>query len=168
MKFETICGAAAAIVMLAAGGTIAQDAPAQTAPPAGEAPAASPTAATAWGVFSRSDTRRYLIDIGSLQRNGDEVAVSVARVATDAAAGDYTHTLDRFEVRCRASQIHVVTTTDVSADGQADEPFATDEPWEAINPRSFDAAIHEIACENSEPQQPHYPSVKAYIDAGRP
>ena len=166
MKIEIMSGAMAA-AMLWAGGAVAQDAPAQSAPPTEEAQA-SPGPSVAWGVFSRSDTRRYLIDIGSIARNGDEAEVMVARVATDTGAGDYTHTLDRFAGRCRARQIHVVTTTDVSAEGQADEPYATDEPWEPINPRSFDAAIHEIACEESEPQQPHYPSIKAYIDAGRP
>ncbi len=168
MKIDIMRGAAAAVVLLGAGSVVAQDAPAQTTAPAVESLSMAPAAAAAWGVFSRSDTRRYLINASSVLRNGDTAEVFVARVPAEAGAGDYTHTLDQFEVRCRGRQIHVLATTDVSADGQADEPYATDEPWETINPRSFDSAIYEIACEDSQAQPPHYPSVMAYIDAGRP
>lgn len=171
MKIGTMGGMAVVTALLWAGGVAAQDAGAQDAggqeAPAEEALSVRPGAASEWGVFSRGETRRYLIDATSVQRNGDEASIMVARISTTSAAGDYSHTLDRFEVRCRARQIHVVSTTDVAADGTPDQPYATDEPWEAISPGSFDSAIHEIACDNAVPQPPSYATVKAYIDAGR-
>jgi hypothetical protein len=162
MKTQIMSGAIAGVALLLAGGAVAQDAPVQ------EELLGGPPTAASWGIFSRGATRHYLIDVRSVTRSGDEATITIARVPTDKPAGDYSHTLDRFAVRCQARQSHVVSTTDAGPDGVPEEAYATDEPWDPISPGSFDSAIYEIACENSEPQPPSYPSVKAYIDAGRP
>jgi hypothetical protein len=150
--------------------TLAGAAHAQDAPPL-EAPAAAAVEAPTgpeWWIFSRGDTRAYLIDVNSVEKAGDDVTVSVARVPRDLAAGDYTHTVDRFGIRCRARQSHVVTSSDAFEDGIPGEPFTTDEPWEAIARNSLDEGIRQIACDDMRPEPPSYDSVKAYIDAGRP
>ncbi len=121
-----------------------------------------------WWAFSRSQNRNYLIDVQSVVKNGDELTVSIARVPKDTAAGDYTHSVDQFGIRCRARQSRVISSADAFEDGVPGEAFAADEPWAAIAPNSFDEAIREIGCDNMRPSPPAYPSVRAYFDAGRP
>lgn len=149
-----------------AGGAHAQDAP-PTETLDAAAPAQTPTGPE-WWVFSRGDTRAYLIDVNSVEKTGDDLTVSVARVPRDLASGDYTHTVDQFGIRCSARQSHVVISSDAAEDGMVGEPFATDEPWESIARNSLDEGIRQIACEDMRPEPPSYDSVKAYIDAGRP
>lgn len=147
---------------------------AQTPPPppvevlGGTAEPVAQSTGPEWWAFSRGQQRNYLIDVNSVVKTGDELTVTVARVPKDTPAGDYSHTVDQFGIRCRARQSHVVTSSDAFEDGVPGEPFATDEPWEAIAADSFDDAIREISCDDMRPQPPSYPSVKAYIDAGRP
>lgn len=121
-----------------------------------------------WWAFSRGQQRNYLIDVNSVVKTGDELTVMVARVPKDTPAGDYSHTVDQFGIRCRARQSHVVLSSDAFADGVPEEAYATDEPWEGIAADSFDDAIREISCDDMRPAPPSYESVKAYIDAGRP
>lgn len=141
---------------------------AQEAPPAQQTVTAPLPTGPEWGVFSRTDTRAYLIEAAGIDRSGDERTALVARVPRDRPAGDYTHTIDRFAVRCEARQSRVVTSSDAAEDGVPGEAFDADEPWTDISANSLDEGIREIACDDRRPQPPAYDSVKAYIDAGRP
>lgn len=157
---------ATAVALVWAGSAVAQDAPTEVLGGTA-APVATSTAAE-WWAFSRGGQRHYLIDVNSVARNGDELTVTIARIPKDTEAGDYSHTVDQFGIRCQARQSRVTTSSEASADGAPEEPFATDEPWEPIARNSLDDAIREISCENKRTQPPSYPSVKAYFDAGRP
>lgn len=161
--------ATALFLILCAGAASAQDAP---PPPVeilgGTAEPVVQSTGPEWWAFSRGQQRNYLIDVNSVAKTGDELTVTIARVPKDTPAGDYTHTVDQFGIRCRARQSHVVTSSEAMADGVPEEPFVTDEPWEAITADSFDDAIREISCDDMRPSPPSYPTVKAYIDAGRP
>lgn len=160
------------VIMAAAGGLFAatcataQETPVQPSEPVQETISA-PSGAD-WWIFSRSDQRRYLIDVNSVARTDDALTVAVARVPREGAPGDYSHTEDLFGVRCAANESHVERSTDVFEDGEPTEPYVTDEPWATIPPDSLDEGVKVIACENSRPPGPSFPSVRAYIDAGRP
>ena len=158
----------AAAATLWANGAMAQDAAPAQAQTMDAAPAAGPSTEPEWWVFSRAPTRHYLIDVHSVEKTGDELTVMVARVSTETPAGDYSHTLDQFGIRCDARQSHVVASSEATADGTPEEAFVTDEPWEAIIARSFDDGIRQISCDTMRPDGTAYPSVKAYIDASRP
>jgi len=153
--------------LLALGGPVAaQDAsaPQEILAPT---PQSAPSGAD-WWVFSRSDQRAYLIDVNSVARIGDDLSVKIARVPRQGDSADYSHTEDVFGIRCAAREAHAETSMDVAEDGEPTEPYATGEPWEAIRPASLDEGAMEIACEDRRPPGPSYPSVRAYIDAGRP
>lgn len=160
------CALAATVILLGAGAASAQDTPTEVL--GGTAEPVQQAAGPEWWAFSRAETKHYLIDVNSVVKTGDELTVLIARVPTDTPAGDYSHTVDQFGIRCSGRQSHVVTSRDAFEDGVPGEPFDTEEPWSAIEPDTFDDAIREISCEDMRPQPPSYPSVKAYIDAGRP
>ncbi len=160
------CALAATAVLLWAGAAAAQDAPTEVL--GGTAEAVQQSTGPEWWAFSRAETKHYLIDVHSVVKTGDELTVMVARVPTDTPAGDYSHTVDQFGIRCSARQSHVVTSSDAFADGVLEEPYETEEEWTRIEADSFDDAIREISCDDMRPSPPSYASVKAYIDAGRP
>jgi len=160
--------AAVGTILAMAGPASAQDAP--TPAPQDTAVQAPPPAPTGpeWWVFSRSTQRSYLIDVNSIARTGDELTVKIARLPRQGEAQDYSHTEDVFGIRCAANQSHVDRSMDVLEDGEPTEDYATDEPWDTIRAGTLDEGVHEIACDNGRPPGPSFPSVKAYIDAGRP
>lgn len=163
-RFDYLVAVVGVIAM--AGSVSAQEGPAPQDLTAA-APLSAP-GAPEWWVFSRSDQRGYLIDVNSVARTGDELTVRIARVPRQADPADYSHTEDLFGVRCAAREAHVDMSMDVLEDGEPTEAYATGEPRDAIRPGSLDEGALQIACEDRRPPGPSYPSVKAWIDAGRP
>ncbi len=156
----------AAGVALAAFVALAQPAAAQEEIMA--APGEPPAGAAQWQAFSRSASATFLIDTASVRTEGDTISVKIARVALASPPGDYSHTVDDFAVRCDADQSHLVASTEAYEDGELTETFPVDEPWAEIRPGSFDEGIQRIGCGVAIPTGAPFPSVRAYIDAGRP
>jgi hypothetical protein len=162
--------------VLAALLVLAGPAPAQDAPPSPQdeglaAPdAMTPPAAAGpqWRVFSRSATSAFLIDLASVRPEADGIAVKIARVPLASPAGDLTHAVDDFAVRCAARQSRLTASTEAYEDGELTGSFAADEPWGDIRPGSFDEAIHQIGCGEATPSGDPFASVRAFIEAGRP
>ena len=167
MKRMMIGGAMAAAALLSAGGALAQTAPQEEEILGGPSAPVEPATGPSWWTFSRGTSRNYLIDVRSVARSGDEATVQIARVPTDTPPGDYSHTVDQFGIRCTARESHVVTSSEALEDGVLEEPYATEEPWSPIEPNGFDDAIRMVVCDDGRPQATPYPSIKAYIDAGR-
>ncbi len=147
----------------------AQEAP----PPAQEEVLAAPTATPPpqgpdWRAFSRSTTSVSLIAGGSLETQGEDVLVRVARVPLNGAPGDYSHVLDIFGVRCDAEQTHLVSSAEAYEDGELTEAFDADEPWSDVAPGTFDEGVFQIGCGRARATGTSFDSVKAYVDAGRP
>ncbi len=131
-------------------------------------PSTVPAGGSEWRAFSRSTASVSLIDSGTLVTEGDEVHVKVARVPLTGAAGDYTHVVDVFGVRCDAEQTHLISSADASEDGVLTDPYDADEPWSDVRPDSFDEGVMEVGCGKARATGTAFESVKAYIDAGRP
>ncbi len=153
----------AALIGLATGWTAsAQEAPSETTPPSQSASAED------WHPFSRSAAKAYLADVGHIGQ-GDVVTIRMARVKIDApAAGDYSHVVDEYEFRCGAGQVRTVASNDYGADGVAFDRYEEASPWEDIPARSLDAYLKALACDGDRAEPPTWPSIKAFIDAGRP
>ena len=156
---------AALIGLSAAGAASAQDAP----PPA-TAPG-SPSAAVAaedWHPFSRSAAKAYLADVGHIGQ-GDVVTIRMARVSLNAPApGNYSYIADEYEFQCAAGQVRTVASNEYGPDGVAFDRYEDASPWEDIPDRSLDAYLKALACDGDRATPPTWPSIKAFIDAGRP
>ncbi|MES2833097.1 MAG: surface-adhesin E family protein [Pseudomonadota bacterium] len=150
--------------LLWANGAAAQDAPA--AQVMAETP--MPPSGPQWGAFSRDSRMIYLVDTADITKDGDIARAQVARVRRDTPAGDYSHVVDVFEVQCDGMQSHMVTSTDIEADGATGESYPADEPWTPIRTGTFDEMVKMMACKESVPAGDLFPSIKAFIDAGRP
>jgi len=62
----------------------------------------------------------------------------------------------------------MMSSMDVEADGETGEAYEEAEPWSAIRAGAFDAQIHEMTCGDVVPAGASFPTIKAFIDAGRP
>lgn len=124
--------------------------------------------APSWGAFARDSQRIYLIDTANMVRDGDTVRATIARVKRNAEAGDYSHVVDVFEIQCDGRQSRMMSSMDVEADGETGEAYEEAEPWSAIRAGAFDAQIHEMTCGDVVPAGASFPTIKAFIDAGRP
>jgi hypothetical protein len=146
---------------------------AATAAQEAAAPTPAPTEAVApvepdWRVMSRATDRVNLIDVGSLSPVAEGVTVRIARVRSQAPAGDYHHAVNLFAVRCGANELHLVEESDIAADGVTAETYPVDEPWLPVVAGSVDEGIKEIACGEAELPGAGFPTIRAFIDAGRP
>ena len=127
----------------------------------------APAASEDWTPFSRSGTRAYLADLTSLT-TGDPVNVRLARAPLATPAGDYSHTIDDYQFRCAARQVRIVASTEYDPDGVQTDRFAEEAAWEDIPANSLDAYLKGVACDGARAEGRTWPSVKAFIDAGRP
>jgi len=131
------------------------------------APPVAPAATEDWTPFSRSGTRAYLADLTSLT-TGDPVSVRLARAPLAALAGDYSYTVDDYQFQCAAEQVRLVATTEYGPDGVQTDRFTEEAAWEDIPANSLDAYLKGVACDGARAEARTWPSIKAFIDAGRP
>lgn len=127
-----------------------------------------PVEAPGWRAFSRGASSAYLIDPGTVRTDGDVVIIRVARVPLAAAPGDYSHVIDEFSIRCSAAEARLSASSEAWEDGEPTEATPVDEPWAEIRPGSFDEGVQQVGCGEATPIGDVFPTIRAYIDAGRP
>lgn len=149
---------------LGVGAAKAQDAP---IPAPGPSEAVSPADAD-WRVASRASDRANLIDVASRVTRDGAVTIRIARVRNTARAGDYSHAVNLFAVRCQTNELHLIEESDIAADGLTAETYPVDEPWLPVAAGTVDEGVKTIACGEAELTGSGFPSVRAFIDAGRP
>lgn len=130
---------------------------------------AGPAAAESWRIANASATTAYLVDMDSMGVDGDAGTLRVARVRfSPAEAGDKSHSVDHFAIRCDANESRVNRIDEVGPDGVTAESYDEDVGFDAIPPNSFDATVKAIVCDMNVPAEPSWPTVLAYMEAGRP
>lgn len=153
-------GLTVAAALSLAGAALAQDPPAAGMQIIEEGPR--------WGAFGRDSAKVYLINTAEIARDGDVARGSIVRLRRDSPAGDFSHVLDVFEVKCEGNQSRLLSTADIEGDGESGAPETVDEPWLPIRAGSLDNQIRDILCGDMSPTGLRYPSIKAYVEAGRP
>lgn len=148
-----------AVWLAMAGASSAQDAAAPAAP--------TSAAGSEWHVFSRSADRAYLVDLGTVRDGDGAKTVEVARVSRRNAAGDYSHSVEGYSLRCSANQVRLGQTVVHDATGAEAERFDDGADWDDIREGSVDEYVKLQVCDNHRSAPPNYPSIRAFIDAGR-
>ncbi len=159
------------LAALLAGTALAQTPPADAPAPAAAAPAVAPQPATPvedWHAFSNNVDRVYLADIGTLARTGDVTTLRVARVSRrPTSPTDLSHTIDEFAFRCAAGQVRAGSTVEYGADGTQADRYDDGGDFEAIREDTLDDFAKPYACDGARGNPPSYPSIRAFMDAGR-
>ncbi len=168
-KIDRIGLATAAIWLTTVGMPSAQDAPALAPAEALTPQAAAPPAPAGpeWHVFSRSSDRAYLIDLGTVAEANGANTVRVARVSRRNPAGDYSHSVESYTLRCSANQVKLGETVEYDPAGTEADRFDDGADWEEIPPDSVDEYVKMQVCDGQRSAPPSYPSIQAFIDSGR-
>jgi len=121
-----------------------------------------------WQIFSRSSRTAYLVDPSSLALVGDTTSVRTARAPFAPGQGDAAWSIEDYEFRCGANQYRVVSITEFNADGTPAAPAETlDDAFEEVIPTGLSGYLKGVVCEGQRANPPHYPSMQAWIAAGR-
>lgn len=161
------------IAAVTAGLVLAGAAQAQTAAGQSEAPAttqAAPPATPAvedWNPFSRSTAKVYMVDVNGFVKTGDVTRARIVRVPLSGAAGDYSYSSDEIEFRCAAKQSRTVASTEYGPDGVQTDRYEDPEEWALYEPNTRDAYLSMMVCDGDRSNPPTWPSIKAFVDAGR-
>ena len=135
---------------------------------AAAAVSAGAASAEEWNAFSRNARLVYLADVGGIATVGDASSIRVARVSLQSPAGDYSHKIDEYEIRCAAKQARILAEIEYGPDGAEVERYPEADPaWDDIRPTSLSAYIQPIVCEGARADGPNASSIPAYIDSGR-
>lgn len=129
---------------------------------------ASESSAQEWHSISRNAERVYLANVGSMTVVDDITTIMVARVPRKpASATDYSYTADEYAYRCAANQVRPGASVEYDEDGAELNRFEDGGDWETVRPETLDAFVKQVACDGERANPPLFPSIKAFMDAGR-
>jgi hypothetical protein len=130
--------------------------------------AGSATAET-WQAFSRSVNNAFMADADSIMTEGGITAIKVATVPRAGELGDLSHSIETYQFRCGANQWRTAGMIDYGPDGsEAGQYPEEDAAWEPLRRDTMPNYLKEIACDGARAVPPHWPSIQAFITAGRP
>jgi hypothetical protein len=128
---------------------------------------ATPAAAETWNGFSRSANAAYMADVDAIVVEGDVTRISLAIVPLRGEAGDFSHTIDTYEFRCGQNQWRSPMSVEYGADGTEAGRYPDEGEWTNTREGTVPGILKEIACDGVRANPPTWPSVRAFIEAGR-
>ena len=129
---------------------------------------AGPAAAENWNAFSRSGNAAYMADVDSIVVEGDVTRITLAIVPLRGEAGDLSHTVDSYEFRCDSGQWRTRLSIEYGADGVEADRYPEDPDWTPMRADTVPAILKTVACDGMRANPPVWPTVRAFIEAGRP
>jgi hypothetical protein len=130
---------------------------------------AGSAAGETWQAFSRSATNAFMADTDSISTEGAITSIKVATVPGSGESGDLSHSIEIYQFRCNANQWRTAGVTEYGPDGsEAGQYPEEDAAWEPLRRNTMPNYLKEIACDGARAVPPHWPSIQAFIEAGRP
>ena len=128
-----------------------------------------PAAAETWQAFSRSVSNAFMADADSIVTADGITSIKVATVPRAGEAGDRSHSIETYEFRCDASQWRTAGVVEYGPDGAEMGQYPEEgAAWEPMRRDTMPHYLKEIACDGARAVPPHWPSIAAFIEAGRP
>lgn len=125
-------------------------------------------AAQEWHAISRNAERVYLADVGGMGVVDDVTTIMVARVSRrPASPTDFSYTADEYAYRCASNQVRPGASVEYGEDGTETSRFEDGGDWETVRPDTLDAFVKQVACDGERANPPVFPSIKAFMEAGR-
>jgi hypothetical protein len=130
---------------------------------------AGPAAADTWQAFSRSDHNAFMAEVDGITTEGEITSIRVATVPREGEAGDLSHSVETYQFRCRASRWRTAGVVEFGPDGaEAGQYPEEDAEWEPVRQNTMPGFLKDIACDGARAEPPHWPTIRAFIEAGRP
>jgi hypothetical protein len=128
---------------------------------------ATPAAAETWHAFSRSANAAYMADVDAIVADGDITRINLAIVPLRGEASDLSHTVDTYEFRCGANQWRSPVSVEYGPDGAEAGQYPDDSGWLSARDGTVPGILKEIACDGVRANPPFWPTIRAFIEAGR-
>lgn len=130
--------------------------------------AAGGVSAQEWHSISRNAERVYLADVGGMGVVDDVTTIMVARVGRrPSSPTDYSYTADEYAYKCATNQVRPGASVEYGEDGTETNRFEDGGDWETVRPDTLDAFVKQVACDGERANPPVFPSIRAFMDAGR-
>ena len=131
--------------------------------------AAGPAAAENWNSYSRSPNNVFMADVDSIAMVDGATSIVIAMVPLRGDPGDYSHSLETYEFQCGGNRWRPAGVVEIGPDGAELDRFPEEgAAWEPVRPNTMPDYLKQIACDGSRADPPTWPSIRAFIDAGRP
>ncbi|MFP5297327.1 MAG: surface-adhesin E family protein [Alphaproteobacteria bacterium] len=131
--------------------------------------AAGPAAAENWNSYSRSPNNVFMADVDSIATTDGVTSIVIAMVPLRTEAGDYSHSLETYEFQCGGGRWRPAGVVEIGPDGAELDRFPEEgAAWEPVRPNTMPDYLKQIACDGSRADPPTWPTIRAFIDAGRP
>ncbi|MEN5147462.1 hypothetical protein [Brevundimonas diminuta] len=128
---------------------------------------AAPAMAESWHIVSRSSATAFMVDVDSITEAGDVRTVILARVPATGPADDLSYSAGEVSIRCSAKQSKPGVEILYGADGAEQERIDDGYDFEPIARNSLDSYVKDMVCDNQR-SAAVFPSIRAFIEAGRP
>lgn len=128
---------------------------------------ATPALAENWNVVSRSSATVFMVDVDAITQAGDAMTTVLARVPASGPADDLSYSAGEITIRCAANQSKPGVEIIYGPDGAEEERIDDGYDFDAIARNSLDAYVKDMVCGNQR-SVASYPSIRAFIEAGRP
>ncbi|HZW15786.1 MAG TPA: surface-adhesin E family protein [Brevundimonas sp.] len=130
---------------------------------------AGTAAAETWQVYSRSASNAFMADADSITTEGEITSIRVATVPRAGEAGDQSHSVEIYQFRCGARQWRTAGVVEFGPDGgEIGQYPEEDAAWEPLRRDTMPNYLKEIACDGARAVPPHWSSIPAFVEAGRP
>ncbi|WP_298747383.1 surface-adhesin E family protein [uncultured Brevundimonas sp.] len=127
-----------------------------------------PAAAETWQAYSRSPNNTYMADADSIATEAGITSIKVATVPKAGDPGDLSHSIETYQFRCEADQWRTAGMVEIGPDGSEVAQYPEeDAAWEPLRRETMPRYLKEIACDGARGVPPHWPSIRAFIEAGR-
>ena len=128
---------------------------------------AAPAGAEEWNVVSRSSATVYMVDVKSITSADGITSIKLARVPATGDVTDLSHSVGQVDFRCSSNQSRPGEDIIYAADGSIEERINDGYDFDRIENNSLDSFVKNLACGEDRSTQ-IYPSITAFIQAGRP
>ena len=130
---------------------------------------AGPASAESWQTYSRSAHNAFLAEVDGLVSGVGLTRIRVATVPRTGEPGDLSHSIETYEFQCTARKWRTAGVIEYGPDGSEIGQYPEeDAEFEPVRPETMPGYLKEIACDGARASPPHWPTIQAFIEAGRP
>lgn len=131
--------------------------------------AAGPVAAETWQAFSRSPNNAFLAEVDNIAVEGDITSIRVATVPLASETGDLSHSVEIYQFQCGQDRWRTAGLTEFGPEGTEAGQFPEEgSAWEPVRADTMPSHLEKIACDSIRVLPPHWSTVQAFVEAGRP